>query len=366
MIRENLLHSDPFREATFKEDAAAILAAGDEQAGREFVYFRGSLSDLKRKRDELKRAGARHALTVSALDRILETRGRAPVAPMPEDAEALMTEFRARFPHMEELAEELADALALGALDDDAPFHLETPLLLDGPPGVGKTFAAEWFASRLGVKFHTVSCADASNGFDLVGLSSGWGTGKPGLLARMFYEDGCPNPVIVLDEVDKIVADEKMSLEHVLYRLLEPETARNLRDEYLEVAVDASAISWIATSNERERIPAPILDRMTCIQVRAPSREERLIIVSSLYADMVSKRGWGRKFPPELDGDAAALLASRDDLSVRGMAKALRRAAGLAARRRKNDEEILAIGTDALSDALRSGAEAEGPGIGFL
>jgi len=232
------------------------------------------------------------------------------------------------------MSDYLRGALALSALSEHPVFALDTPLLLNGPPGIGKTHAVDFLASRLGSTSRVVSCSDQSNGFDLTGLSSGWGTGQPGMIAEMLIADGCSNPVIVLDEVDKASkGDDKSPFEKSLYRLLEKETAGHFVDEYLKVELDASQISWMATSNELEPISAPIRDRFLVINLREPTVAERFAIARGVYANLLDDNAWGKHFDPELSSAVVEEVAVSEGLSIRDMKKILRSALSLSALR---------------------------------
>jgi len=269
------------------------------------------------------------------LQSILETGGRAYAAPLPEHPMQLMDDVSMRYPNLSDLTDYMSDGLALSGLVDDAIFSLKTPVLLDGPQGVGKTHALSYLAKRLAMTARKVSCSDASNGFDLVGLSSGWGTGKPAMVATLLIEDQCANPIFVLDEVDKANKDEKCPLEKTLYRLLESDTAREFRDEYLDVELNATCFNWMATCNDASKIPVPILDRFRVIEARSPTAAERYGIARLIYQDMLSENQWGARFVRKLSSNVASQLAECEDVSVRGMRNALYMAAAKAARRGK-------------------------------
>jgi len=255
---------------------------------------------------------------------------------MPADYTRVLQEFDDRYPHFSALSNYLRGALALSALSDYPVLSLDTPLLLNGPPGIGKTHAVDFLASRLGITSRVISCSDQTNGFDLTGLSSGWGTGQPGMIAEMLIEGGCSNPVIVLDEVDKASkGDDKSPFGKSLYRLLEKETAGHFVDEYLKVELDASQFNWIATSNELGPIAAPVRDRFLILELREPTVDERFAIVRSVYVNLLEGNTWGQYFCPELSEHTVETLATADELSIRDMKKVLRNALSMSAMRGK-------------------------------
>jgi len=291
---------------------------------------------------------------VDMLQKILQCKGRNPLTAMPADYTRVLQDFDDRYPHFSELSNYLRGALALSALSDYPVLSLDTPLLLNGPPGIGKTHAVDFLASRLGTTSRVISCSDQSNGFDLTGLSSGWGTGQPGMISEMLIEGGCSNPVIVLDEVDKASkGDDKSPFGKSLYRLLEKETARDFVDEYLKVELDASQFNWIATSNELEPIAAPIRDRFLILELREPTVDERFAIGRSVYDNLLGGNTWGKYFCPDLSGFVVEAMAMADELSIRDMKKVLRNALSMSAMRGKlKGDKSLEITHQDIRDSL--------------
>jgi len=130
-----------------------------------------------------------------------------------------------------------------------------------------------------------IDCAGLSNGFDIVGQSSGWSSGKPGHVADMLIGQQSPNGIIILDEVDKMNGSDISPVSNALYSLLESESARRFRDEFYDFEMDASHINWLATSNDYAQIPAPIRDRAKRINIPMPDVNQRKTIASYLYQD---------------------------------------------------------------------------------
>jgi len=254
--------------------------------------------------------------------------GMVALATVPAGYRAALSDFRIRFPNMIELADLIEGALNLSTLGGlDIPLQLSSgPIILSGPPGTGKTMGLRYLSERLGVAFTMIGCAELTNGFDISGSSRGWGTGKPGLIGRMLIRDRAANGIVVLDELDKCHDNQSnFPPTQALYTLLERESAAHFKDEYLDIEMDASRINWMATANDYERIPEPLRDRATRICVAAPTLSQRVPIAGYLYQDLCQQNrdAWGKFFAPELDPAVAWMLASLQDVSIRGMKRAL-------------------------------------------
>lgn len=193
------------------------------------------------------------------------------------------------------------------------------PILLLGEPGVGKTHFAKCLAQALGTGFEFVSMSSLTAGWILSGASSQWMNAKPGKVARSLVEGEFANPLIALDEVDKAGGDARYDPMGALYTLLEQDTAVHFKDEFIEVAVNASHILWVATANDEATIPEPILNRMNVYAIERPDRDGAMRIVRALYREILAAHSWG--FDPEtLDNEVLEKLA---DIPPRDMRKLL-------------------------------------------
>ena len=202
------------------------------------------------------------------------------------------------------------------ALCQDSRDALEiAPMLLLGPPGIGKTHFAREVAQLLGTGLGFVSMSSLTAGWVLSGASSQWKGARPGKVFETLVDGPYANPVMVVDEIDKARSEQAYDPLGALYSLLEGDTASDFTDEFAEVAIDASQLIWIATANDARAIPEPILNRMNVYEVQAPDRDAARQIALRLYQRLRSQHDWGQRFdeqPGEPVLERMATLAPRE------------------------------------------------------
>jgi ATP-dependent Lon protease len=207
------------------------------------------------------------------------------------------------------------------ALCEDSRDALEiTPLLLLGPPGVGKTHFARELSILLGTGMGFISMSSMTAGWVLSGASSQWKGARPGKVFETLVDGQYANPVMVVDEIDKARGKHAYDPLGALYGLMEHDTAEAFTDEFAEVPIDASQVIWVATANDERSIPEPILNRMNVYQVQAPDHAAARAIAQRLYAEIRADHDWGQRFEPAPRADVLDRLA---ELAPREMRRAL-------------------------------------------
>jgi ATP-dependent Lon protease len=235
-------------------------------------------------------------------------------------------------------------------------------LALVGPPGVGKTSLGESVARALGRPFVRVAVGGVRDEAEIRGHRRTYVGARPGRIARALAEAGAMNPVVLIDEIDKVGADWRGDPASALLEVLDPAQNHTFRDHYLEVDLDLSDILFLTTANVLETIPAPLLDRMELVNLDGYTEDEKVAIARNHLLPRQRERNGLN--PDELDitDDAlhAIVAGYTREAGVRGLERQLGKVARKAARKvaeheHEHDattEPAVVIDEEALRDAL--------------
>jgi ATP-dependent Lon protease len=230
----------------------------------------------------------------------------------PANIRALASQFENMAAPIKQLADEIELMNHLPAKE----FQL-TPILLLGEPGIGKTAFAMALAKVMGLPFKKLNGAEPS--FSLTGSHPTWTKAAPGMVITQLATQQSAAPLFLVDEIDKPSGD-RYAMDTALLDLLEPENAREFKDEFLQINCNARHALWILTANTTTGVSDPLLSRMSVFDIPRPGITQRKRIIKADFKKLRQGTGINVNTTP----DDVMSLAKRVDLDLRAVTKIVR------------------------------------------
>lgn len=255
---------------------------------------------------------------------------------------------------LEKIKERILETIAV---KQRFPNHKGQILCLVGPPGTGKTSIAQSVAKALHRKFVRISLGGINDENEIRGHRRTYVASMPGKIIAGIKEAGTMNPLMLLDEIDKLGSDRRGDPAAALLEVLDPEQNKTFKDHYIDLPVDLSEVFFITTANDASEIPAPLLDRMDVIELTSYTYEEKLQIAKKhLVPKQLAKHGLKAS---ELRIEASALneiiMFYTREAGVRGLEKQI------AALCRKATKKMIEDNCDKVVISKKNIAEYLGP-----
>ena len=271
---------------------------------------------------------------------------------------------------LEKVKERIIDYLAVRTLTRKAD---TTILCLVGPPGTGKTSIAKSIARALGKKYVRLSLGGVRDEAEIRGHRKTYVGAMPGRIAEGIRQAGVRNPLMLLDEIDKVSSDYKGDTASALLEVLDGEQNVNFRDHYLEVPLDLSDVLFIATANDLSPIARPLLDRMEVIELSSYTENEKHHIAVDYLIKKQQKASGIKKNQLEMEDDVLyeIIRSYTREAGVRELERKIGQIMHKAARKIVEGEKKVTVRSSDLEEMLgvapyEEDEHATGPQVGIV
>jgi ATP-dependent Lon protease len=237
---------------------------------------------------------------------------------MTPDVYQVQAQLRLEYPHAWSAID-----LVTKDLREGKPVRLK-PVILLGDPGSGKSRLVRRLAALLGTSLYRFDASSVGDSLSWSGTARGWGNTTPSVPARAVQQSMQPNPMVMIDEIEKSGRGWHGSLYSAMTPHLERETSKRYRDLSLDAELDLSWVSYVATANDDTKIPDHIRDRFRVVKVPLPTLDHLRPLARGIMADMAAEEELDPRFMAPLDLDEEAVIAkawSKAGFSIRKLQK---------------------------------------------
>jgi len=241
--------------------------------------------------------------------------------------------LKQKYPNCREFLEFIDEFAALSLYRSGYREMSFPPVLLSGPPGVGKTAVVSEVAKLLEVTCRKIDFATVTSGFVLSGSTTSWSEAKTGCVIDILRDGLTANSILILDEIDKVGGDNRYDPLGSLYTLLEKNMAAEFIDEALDLPVNASHLMFVATANNVELIPDAIRSRFIEISIKQIEKKHHKVVTQSIYVSHLKTEKIEEVFSKKINDETLWSLRGTSPREIklilaRAVAKAARRSIG--------------------------------------
>jgi len=215
--------------------------------------------------------------------------GNMRIAQMPSSASIRgLDDLAVQFENFDEVIKEIKGRL-INSYYSSTAIQLD-PILLDGPPGVGKTEFSRQLAKTLGLPFFEFNISSAHGRFEICGGHPGWSSAEPGRITKHMLTSDYLNPVVLMDEIESARSAQGDNIVQPLLQFLDREQSKRVKDNNLDMQFDYSHIFFIATTNELRFVGDAMKSRFHIFDIKAPTKEQTRKIVRTIYKKLRNER----------------------------------------------------------------------------
>ena len=314
--RANRCKAQELNEAYRLHHALEARATEQQQAskpkplpGQRQLFDPTELADRKSWLSEL--TSDNHKAMFKALEKLGASGPYRNVAQAPEPAilNVLLTDF----PNFDSVTRSIQKHLLLCRLAPEKLLRIPA-ILVNGPPGIGKTAYCDRLAQLLGIRFEQIDLSAGGANFAMRGLDSGYSSGHPGRIWESL-QHGDMSVLWQLDEIDKCTTDGQHSGNQYLLGLLESASARRFTDNATLLPLNADWICYIAACNNKELIDSPLRSRFEVFDIKTPDGQQLYAVVRSIHRGLLESEPWAKSFDSSLDDaliDALSAFSPRE------------------------------------------------------